>query len=483
MKTLKYNSLNINLILKAAFLIAVFSVFVLTMPTNAFADSVSTQPATDVTTKSATGHGYVLSDTAPRARAWIEWGEGGSLDRASQSMTTFPPGSFYGYMKPLEDNKTYSFRAAAEIDGIIYYGSRRTFKTPSRITSTIEQIPNVITKSATNVSPSFANLNGYVNPYDAVNSQRWFEWGQTQSLGKSTPRQNQGTSPADFSYSITGLKADSLYYFRAAAQSTGGLSYGNTLILRTQKSGYDDGSSGTTVTIPPTSGDGLVAVTKTATSITETNSTINGLAIPGTVNLKKGWFEWGSTPSLGNTTQKKSLGTGSFSEFSDTLTGLASGKAYFYKAVAEDQSGIKEGAVISFITKGVATTYTPPVHTTPSVTTPIHTEKPTVSVQNETQKETLKDTEKNGDKKTSLLAGVFGSGKGDEPNGLTGFFPDTLLGWLWILLLILVIVALSSNVYGGYKKRKDERRIQKKENEIKDIDDNDQLGGFRLPGQ
>lgn len=89
-----------------------------------------------------------------------------------------------------------------------------------------------------NTIPSYnsAQLVGQIN--DTGGDSRitvWFEWGETNSLGRSTTRQvlNVNTTPYRFCTNIVNLTPCTTYYYRAVAQNSGGTSYGDIMSFRT----------------------------------------------------------------------------------------------------------------------------------------------------------------------------------------------------------------------------------------------------------
>ena len=196
--------------------------------------------------------------------------------------------------------------------------------------------PSVTTNSATNVTQSSAQLNGYVDPNNTSNTTRWFEWGTTQSLGNGTPHYNQSYA-GSFSESISGLTQNTTYYFRAVAQNSSGTVYGSILSF------YTSGGGGT----------GLPSViTYPAEGIGENFAILKGFVDPNNTTNTSRWFEWGTnSSSLTNTTIKLGQGPNA-GTFNETLTGLSGATTYYYRAVAQNGAGTVYGGIQSFYTTG-----------------------------------------------------------------------------------------------------------------------------------
>jgi hypothetical protein len=94
--------------------------------------------------------------------------------------------------------------------------------------------------------------------------------------------------------------------------------------------------------IPPT------VTTQPATFITSTSVRLNGNVNPqGSANA---YFEYGTTPALGQTTPAQTLtGIANIPAFV-SLTGLAPQTTYYYRVVAQNQFGSATGQIISFVT-------------------------------------------------------------------------------------------------------------------------------------
>ncbi len=138
-------------------------------------------------------------------------------------------------------------------------------------------------------------------------------------------------------YEDTGLTAGTTYCYRAQAyNSTGNSSYSNESCATTNAN----------VTLP-------TATTGSATNITSSSATLNGIVNPN--GLATGaFFQWGTSTSFGNTTPSQVLGSGTSNVNVPTnLTGLSSNTAYYFRIVATNSAGgTTFGATLTFTTSG-----------------------------------------------------------------------------------------------------------------------------------
>ncbi|MGA9314544.1 MAG: hypothetical protein WBV77_07945 [Solirubrobacteraceae bacterium] len=109
----------------------------------------------------------------------------------------------------LAASTTYYFRIVATNTKGATDGSPRSFKTIT---------PYVETTQATSVAETTATLNGIVNP-EGAETKYYFEYGTTASYGTKTGEVSagSGTSNVEVSKAISGLHADTVYYFRTVA--------------------------------------------------------------------------------------------------------------------------------------------------------------------------------------------------------------------------------------------------------------------------
>jgi hypothetical protein len=206
--------------------------------------------------------------------------------------------------------------------------------------------PAVTTGQATNIAATGATLNGELNARGNTSSVTVsFEYGTSTSYGNTTASQTK-TAAGAFSTDISGLTANTTYYFRAKATGSSTV-YGSNITFTTSPTG------------------GPLAVTTTAAGgVTSTGAVLNGnLTSLGSNDSVSVNFEYGTDTSYGNTTSSQTLDdTGAFSS---ALTGLTANTTYHFRARAVG-AYIVYGSDRTFIT--ASATSTPTLTPTPSAT-------------------------------------------------------------------------------------------------------------------
>ncbi len=217
----------------------------------------------------------------------------------------------------------------------------------------------ITTNTASNIATNSAFLNGFVNG-NGISATAWFEWGPTYSLGNTTPQNVYGTAPVNYVAILSGLSANTTYYYRAVAQTSQGIVYGNTLSFFTS---YGGGG-----------GYNILPLVSTRNADTAGDfAVLNGFVDPNGTTDTTRWFEWGGSQNFGNETQKLAQGYIA-SNYSATLTGLVPNTTYYYRAVARNSQGTVYGNALSFSSGYSSNVLTGGYSTAPSATTLLATE-------------------------------------------------------------------------------------------------------------
>jgi phosphodiesterase/alkaline phosphatase D-like protein len=195
--------------------------------------TLSTGSASEVTQTSATLWGQIDPNDGS-ASYYFEYGltgSYGSITSTTSGLTGSGAQSVSQSISGLSPNTVYHFRVVAYNSGGTSYGADQTF-------TTLPNPPTVTTGSASGVTQTSATLWGQVDPNDGSTSY-YFEYGLTDSYGSitSTTSGLTGSGAQSVSQSISGLSADTTYYYRLVAYNSGGTSYGVNLTFTTRNGG------------------------------------------------------------------------------------------------------------------------------------------------------------------------------------------------------------------------------------------------------
>jgi len=234
---------------------------------------------------------------------------------------------------------------------------------------------------------------------------RWFEFGTSNSFSSfsvSTPKRGYDGG-SNYTEKISGLSPNTIYFFRAVAEINGTRYYdGSMMRFKTKIPGYGEPSPVVSGNYSYTGGNSSYAdsgnnnssgyqsntntsntgnnssnigysynyntngynynsyysssvVTKQADFLSFTSARLNANLFPSSEYNVYGWFEWGTTPNLGNTTSRVFIGKGPSLYFGQILSGLIPGTAYYFKPVIENVNGTRvEGTTLVFQTSGVS---------------------------------------------------------------------------------------------------------------------------------
>lgn len=290
--------------------------------------AVQTNEAADITVSSATLQGYLINDGGQTTQVRFEWGTSIAYGSTTTWQSKGTAETFTASLTGLSANTLYFFRAVAKwADGTTTYGTGRTFTTSSYGT------PTVSTGTAAGITPSSATIQGSITSmgdYSTVYVS--FQWGLTGSYEQSPTSEQTKTAIGGFSASLSGLSANTLYYFRAV------LRYGSTTIYGSQQT-FTTSAAG----VPSVS-------TASAASIMQTSATIQGtVSSMGDYSTVYVSFQWGLTVGYEQspTAEQTKTSTGGFSA---SLSGLIAGTQYYYRAA------LRYGSTTIYGSQGTFTT-------------------------------------------------------------------------------------------------------------------------------
>jgi uncharacterized repeat protein (TIGR01451 family) len=180
-------------------------------------------------------------------------------------------------------------------------------------------------------------LNG--NYSSNSNITTWFEYDTNYNdvlngNGSTTPSDNQTFGYGVMTETISNLKPNTTYYFRAAGSNSAGDDFGSIHSFKTL--GSISGGNEPTVT------------TLSADSVTEDSAILKG-EIDSETDADY-WFEYGtSSGNLNKETSHSSVNDGLHS-VQKSVSDLATDKTYYFRVVAENEDGTSYGSVKSFTT-------------------------------------------------------------------------------------------------------------------------------------
>ncbi|MEW6141883.1 MAG: hypothetical protein AB1597_01845, partial [Chloroflexota bacterium] len=272
--------------------------------------TATTQPPSNITACSATLHGTFIVDPAdvqPSVGFYIR--KAGTTGWADVGWTSAVSGSPISYnMTGLISNTQYEYKIAVGPYGTDAQGSVVSFTT---------ERPSLTPGSATGITVSEATIRADLTYTGDCSMWGYFEYGETASYGLTTYQTNNWMSSGTQSFTLTGLKASTTYYFRLYVEHGSGA----------DKQVYRS-SGATFTTLSP------ALATQLATNVTVSSATIHAtLNWTGNATFW-GYFEYGLTTSYRQTT----AGTNNWlsaGPHSYDLTGLKPGSTYYYRLMAK----------------------------------------------------------------------------------------------------------------------------------------------------
>jgi hypothetical protein len=201
-------------------------------------------------------------------------------------------------------------------------------------TPALAAAPTAVTQAPTSITDDGATLNGTVNPGGEVTAYT-FEYGPNLSFGNITTVEftAAGGSPLPVTAPLTGLSANTTYFYRLVA--TNGTSTSNGVVFGFTTSGP---------AAPPS------VTTGSASSIGAYQAILAGTVNPNGRQTAF-TFEYGPTQTFGHITAVDNGGSaGVVSPVTLPVTGLSPTTLYYYRLVATNTDGTTSGPILSFTT-------------------------------------------------------------------------------------------------------------------------------------
>lgn len=383
-------------------------------------------------------NGYADPNGSGEAVHWFEWGTNSSLGQTTPFVSQGSlASSFSTSITGLYPNTTYYYRAAARSSAGTVYGSVLSFTTimqsPDYNSGTV---PTATTLLPTELTGTSARLNGLVFTNSNQSSNTWFEWGPNTNISNKTQTLVAGTLPVvRVSDTVTGLVSGQTYYYRVAAENTAGRVYGSTLNF--VAGGVTTNNDTSVVVSTPVRTVRTVTVvdrgTGTESLITLTVDGGDETIAVGEKRVYHVVWKNESAKTLRNVVLRvtfpqamtvESATRGSFSSTDNavvvdvkTLAPEEKGETFIFATAGKD---LKLGQLIVVTANMVYTSV--------------------AGIQGDAIAYVTH----------RVVAEGFTSGLGANIFGAGSFLPETLLGWMILVILVLALVLLGNHVYGRF---------------------------------
>jgi hypothetical protein len=181
---------------------------------------VTTTPPSVITQTGCTLNGTV-NPNGSATTGWFEWGTDTNYGTttAQQSLGNGTADAALSQaVSGLQSDTTYHYRAAAQNDAGVAFGSDQACATLPMTANP----PTVTTELATDITQTAASLQGTINP-NGQDAFGRFEWGMTTAYGNVTTEQylGNGLSAVSFSFDLSGLLPDTEYHYRTIGRGDG----------------------------------------------------------------------------------------------------------------------------------------------------------------------------------------------------------------------------------------------------------------------
>ena len=195
-------------------------------------------------------------------------------------------------------------------------------------------VPELTTVDVTQITLNSAVSGGTIKSDGGEDiTEKGVCWSTTTGPTIADSKTSDGKGSANFTSNLVGLAEGQPYYVRAYATNSVGTAYGNEVTFTTAQ-----------VT-------GAALTTTEATAITPSSATAGGNVTDaggGTVSARGVCWGTAEHPTIiADSKTTNGTGTGSFTS---SLTGLANGTVYYYRAYATNSSGTTYGQEYHFIT-------------------------------------------------------------------------------------------------------------------------------------
>ena len=302
-----------------------------TLSTNVTTPSITTSPASSVTSAAATTGGNITSEgTSPVTVRGVCWSTASNPTIADNSTSDGTgTGIFISTITGLSANTVYFIRAYAISSAGTAYGNEYSFTTspPPAV------VPTLTTLAATSIISTAATSGGNISSDGgAPVTEHGVCWSTTENPTITDSKTTDGPGTGFYSSHITGLVPITQYYIRAYATNSAGTGYGDQVTITT---------SATDPAKPVLTTAAVSAITQTTASSGGNISNDGGAA----VQARGICFGTSLNPTVDDSKTINGTGTGAFVS---PFTGLTPNTLYHVRAYATNQAGISYGNDVTF---------------------------------------------------------------------------------------------------------------------------------------
>ena len=200
-------------------------------------------------------------------------------------------------------------------------------------------------------------------------------------------------------------------------------------------------------------------ITQNAGSVFGNSATLYGSVNPNN-NPTTAWFEYGTSPNLYTWNDTNHVNFGSFgypSTLSQTISGLSPNTTYYFRAVGNNSYGTIRGNIASFTTGGAGYINT---NSNTTTTTNYISSNKNISSSNDTETATTAPNNNNDNSISPTPTSTPNNGlAGAAVIGVAKFIPQTMLGWIILLVLIMTIIIIGREIYLDYEQKQLRKRV------------------------
>jgi hypothetical protein len=294
------------------------------------APTLTTQSATNIRQTYATLNCSV-NPNGSTTSARFEWGTTQSLGHTTSSQSHYSSATMSQDVPGLIANTTYYYRCSGENAGGSATGSILSFRTGQAYTGSA---PSVTTKSVSNVSETSAVFRCSLDDTGDLATDVWFEYGTSQNNLYQTTSHDTYSSSRIVEKTVSRLSSNTTYYYRCVGQNAKGVDEGSVVSFRTDDNGWNNGSA-------------PIVNTLSASNITYSSANV-ACSIDPNGATSDVWVEYGDSTSMSQSTSRQSYSSSTTT--SQYLSGLQSGRTYYYRCAAQNSYGTTYGSRLSFVT-------------------------------------------------------------------------------------------------------------------------------------